>query len=78
MATTNVHASTISTRFFGCYDSSVGFSSLTQDRIVTTSLERDAASDTSPGAARQPWLTVHQTDSCPINPRSDQRAPGSC
>lgn len=38
---TDVHSPTVSTRFIGCYDASVGFSSATQDRIVATSLERD-------------------------------------
>ena len=37
----DVHSRTVSTRFIGCYDASVGFSFVTQDRIVTTSLERD-------------------------------------
>ena len=37
--TTDVHEHTVSTSFIGCYDASVGFSSTTQDRIVTTSLE---------------------------------------
>jgi hypothetical protein len=31
----------VATRFIGCYHASVGFSSVTQDRTVTTSLERD-------------------------------------
>ena len=39
--TTDVHSWTLSTRFIGCYDASVGFSFATQDRIVATSLERD-------------------------------------
>ena len=45
---TDVHSRTVSTRFIGCYDAYVGFSCATQDRIVTTSLEGDAASDTAP------------------------------
>jgi hypothetical protein len=38
---TDVHIQTVSTRFIGCYGASAGFSSATQGRIVTTSLERD-------------------------------------
>ena len=59
----DVHSETVSTRFIGCYDASVGFSSGTQDRIVATSLERDhGAKGTQPSigtpAGRLPasWL----------------------